>query len=128
MAKTMRITYSTTPMATWVRAVIRIPMTEMMTITTTRPVAMAMLGHLLLAGELKTARTDGPSAVTGVSVPNSVPASISQPVMKPRYGLIARPTHSKDAPQLAFHRFSLRYAFAMTSIGIAVSMSTAGPV
>jgi hypothetical protein len=42
------------------------------------------------------------------SVPNRVPASISHPVMNPRYGLIARPTHSNDAPQFAFHRFSRR--------------------
>jgi hypothetical protein len=39
---------------------------------------------------------------------------------------MARPTHSKEAPQLAFHKFSLRYALAMTIIGIAVRMMT-GP-
>ena len=33
---------------------------------------------------------------------------ISQPVMKPTYGLITRPTHSNAAPQLAFHRFRRR--------------------
>jgi hypothetical protein len=32
----------------------------------------------------------------------------SQPVTNPKYGLIARPTHSNDAPQFAFHRFSRR--------------------
>ena len=41
-------------------------------------------------------------------VPIRFPAIISQPVKNPRYGLIAWPTHSKDAPQLAFHRFSRR--------------------
>jgi len=34
---------------------------------------------------------------------------------------MARPTHSNDAPQFAFHRLSLRYAFAITSMGIAVN-------
>src|SRR5580704_11628372 len=97
------------------------PTMEIVIMMSTSPVAMAMFGHSPLAGWLKTARTDGPMAVTGVSVPNSVPASISHPVMKPRYGLIARPTHSNDAPQLAFHMLHRRYAFAMTSIGIAVS-------
>jgi hypothetical protein len=35
---------------------------------------------------------------------------------------MARPTHSNDAPQFAFHMLSLRYALAMTSMGIAVRM------
>jgi hypothetical protein len=39
---------------------------------------------------------------------------------------MARPTHSKEAPQLAFHRFSRRYALAMMSIGTAVRIMT-GP-
>jgi hypothetical protein len=33
---------------------------------------------------------------------------ISQPVKNPSQGLMARPTHSKDAPQLACHMFSRR--------------------
>ena len=37
-----------------------------------------------------------------------LPVIISQPVRNPRFGMIARPTHSKFAPQLAFHRFSRR--------------------
>ena len=57
------------------------PTTEMIAITTIRPVAMATFGHLLSVDWLNTARTEGPTAVTGVSVPNSVPASISHPVM-----------------------------------------------
>src|SRR5437588_6085862 len=44
--------------------------------------------------------------------------------MKPRLGSMARPTHSKDAPQFAFHRFSLRYELAMISIGTAVTRMT----
>ncbi len=67
-------------MATWVRAVILMPTIAMARITMTRPVAMKMFGQVLLALELKTARIDGPSAVMGVSVPKSVPASISHPV------------------------------------------------
>ena len=47
---------------------------------------------------------------------------ISQPVRKPRYGLMARPTHSNEAPQLAFHMLSRRYELAMISMGIAVRM------
>src|ERR1700722_4802828 len=104
----MRIAYSMIPMMTWGRAVILVPPTEMTPITRIRPVAMAMFGHVLLADLLNTASTEGPTAVTGVRVPKSVPASISHPVMYPRYGLIARPTHSNDAPQFAFHRFSRR--------------------
>ena len=56
----------------------------------------------------KTARTAGDSTTTTEIVPVRQPASIIQPTRKPRYGLIARPTHSKEAPQLAFHRFSRR--------------------
>jgi hypothetical protein len=89
--------------------VILMPTMEIAAMTTTRPVAIRTFGHLLFAGELKTDRTDGPSAVAGVRVPNNVPASISHPVMYPRYGLIARPTHSNDAPQFACHRLSRRW-------------------
>ena len=35
---------------------------------------------------------------------------------------MARPTHSNEAPQLAFHMFSRRYELAMISMGIAVRM------
>ena len=45
---------------------------------------------------------------TPATAPMTYPVIISQPVRKPRYGLMARPTHSKLAPQLAFHRFSRR--------------------
>ena len=40
-----------------------------------------MFGQVLLLDRLNTARIEGPITVTGVSVPNRVPASISQPVM-----------------------------------------------
>src|ERR1700722_4513443 len=79
-ARTMRIRYSMTQMTTWVGAEIRIPITEMIAFTTTRPVAIATFGHLLSDGWLNTDRTEGPIAVTGVRVPNRVPASISHPV------------------------------------------------
>ena len=80
-ASAMRIAYSMIPMTTWVRAVILMPTTEMIAMITTRPVAMATFGQVLLVDWLNTASTEGPTAVTGVSVPNRVPASISQPVM-----------------------------------------------
>ena len=37
---------------------------------------------------------------------------------------MARPTHSNDAPQFAFHKFSRRYELAMISMGIAVTSIT----
>ena len=43
-----------------------------------------------------------------LTVPMMPPMIISQPVRKPTYGLITRPTHSKAAPQLAFHRLRRR--------------------
>ena len=54
------------------------------------------------------ARTDGASTTTPATAAMRLAAIISHPVMNPRYGSIARPTHSKDAPQLALHRFSRR--------------------
>ena len=69
---------------------------------------LAMFGQVAVGSASKRARTDGPSTTTPDVVPVMVAAIISQPVKKPRYGLIARPTHSKEAPQLAFHRFSRR--------------------
>jgi len=107
-AKPMRITYSTSPMPTWIRAVMRIPMIAITAMTRTTAVLIAMFGHVLVELEPKTARTDGARTTTPEIDPTSVPAIISQPVRKPRYGLIARPTHSNEAPQLAFHRFSRR--------------------
>ena len=95
-------------MTTWTRAVIRMPTTAITVITTPTAVAMSTLGQVLAAELVKTARTEGPRITTPLSVPTTKPTIISQPVRKPRYGLIARPTHSKDAPALALHMFSRR--------------------
>ena len=70
--------------------------------------SMSRFGAMLVEVEPKTARTDGPRTTVVLTVPMMPPMIISQPVRKPRYGLIERPTHSKDAPQLAFHRFRRR--------------------
>ena len=69
---------------------------------------MKMFGQVLVALWPKMASTDGPSTTTPAIAPTRLAAIISQPVRNPRYGLIARPTHSNEAPQLAFHRFSRR--------------------
>ena len=79
-----RIAYSTTAMTTCVRAVIRMPMTAITSITSTTPVAMATLAYVLDADAPKTASTEGPRTSTPLSVPTANPAIISQPVMKPR--------------------------------------------
>ena len=98
------------------------PAIAITTITRMTAVLMRMLGQVLVELEPKTARTDGARTTTPEIDPTSVPAIISQPVRKPRYGSIARPTHSKEAPHWAFHKFSRRYELAMMSIGIAVRM------
>src|SRR5216683_5853179 len=126
-AKPTRIAYSATAIATCVRAVIRMPTIAITSITRMTAVAMPIFGPVPAELEPKTARTDGARTTTPASDPMRLPVIISHPVRKPRYGLIARPTHSNDAPQLAFHMFSRRYAFAMISIGIAVSTMT-GPL
>src|SRR5215813_4449317 len=104
-ANPIRITYSTAAIPTWVLAVILIPATAITSMTTETIVAMPMSVHALpeLAGEPSTASTDGPITSTPATAPMTYPAIISQPVRKPSDGLIARPTHSNDAPQLAFH-------------------------
>lgn len=76
--------YSMIPMDTWVRAESRIPITEMTSITTVSMVPSRTLSHLSPVGAPKTARTLGPSATTGLSVPIRVPATMSQPVRNPR--------------------------------------------
>ncbi len=113
----MRIAYSTRPIATWVRAVRRMPATEMMSKITITPVLMAMFGQVLTALTPAMASSDGARITTPATAAIRLAAIISHPVRNPRYGLIARPTHSKEAPQFAFHRFSRRYALAMISIG-----------
>ena len=67
-----------------------------------------MFGHVLVEFAPKIARTEGARTTTPEIVPIRLPATISQPVTNPKYGLIARPTHSNDAPRFAFHRFSRR--------------------
>src|ERR1022692_3706397 len=116
----IKIRYSTSAMLTCARAVIRIPTTAMTSITTPTATPIAIYAPVFVDPEPNTASTDGPSSSTSATLPMMYAASISHPVRNPRYGLIARPTHSNDALQFAFHMFSRRYAFAMISIGIAV--------
>src|ERR1039457_5097483 len=118
----IRIRYSTSAMLTCARAVIRMPTMAMMSMMTPTATPMAIYAPVFVEVEPNTASTDGPSSSTSATVPMMYAATISHPVRKPRYGLIARPTHSNDAPQFAFHIFSRRYAFAMISIRIAVKI------
>src|SRR3984893_3283336 len=114
-------------MLTCARAVTRIPATAMTSITRPTAAPIAIYAPVLAELEPNTASTDGPSSRTSATVPMMYAAIISHPVRKLSYGLIARPTHSNDAPQFAFHILHRRYAFAMTSIGTAVNSST-GPL
>src|ERR1700753_3507624 len=59
-----RTTYSNTAMATWVRAVIRIPATAITSMTRTSTVLMVILGHALVLVEPTTASTAGESTTT----------------------------------------------------------------
>ena len=104
----MRIRYSITPMATWLRAVRRMPTTAITSKTTMTAVLMKIFGQVLTALTPAMARTDGARTTTPETAAIRLAAIISHPVMNPRYGLMARPTHSKDAPQLALHKFSRR--------------------
>src|SRR5580704_18804525 len=60
----MRTMYSNTAMATWVRAVIRMPITAIISMTMMRAVLMPMLGQALVLVTLKTASTAGESTTT----------------------------------------------------------------
>ena len=62
--KPMRITYSITPMATWVRAVSRMPATAITSKTTMTAVLMKMFGQVLSALPPTMASTDGASTTT----------------------------------------------------------------
>ena len=73
-----------TPIATWVLADSRMPATAIISMITDMPVAMATLETLFVVDWLNTARTEGASTTTGLSVPIKVPAAISQPVRNPR--------------------------------------------
>src|SRR5215471_14425429 len=66
-ANTIRMRYSTTAIATWVRAEILMPTIEIASMIRTMTEAIRTLGHVLFAGWPNTARMLGPSAVTGVS-------------------------------------------------------------
>lgn len=96
MAKPIRIVYSTRAMPTWVRAVIRIPITARTVITRPTAVAIAMLPQVLVALLPKTASTDGPSTSTPLTVAITYPAIISQPIRNPRLGSIARGGRTLD--------------------------------
>ena len=95
-------------MPTWVRAVILMPTIAITIMIRMMAVLIRMSGHVLVDVEPNTASTDGARTTTPETAPTSVPVIISHPVRKPRYGLIARPTHSNEAPHCAFHRFSRR--------------------
>ena len=62
--KPMRITYSITPMPTWVRAVRRMPTTAITIRTTMTAVLMKIFGQVLTALTPKMARTDGARTTT----------------------------------------------------------------
>src|ERR1700761_1413078 len=84
MAKTMRIVYSTTAMATWDLAVNRMPTTAMISMTTPTAVPIAMFDQVLVELDPNTASTEGPSTSTPLTVAMMYAAIISQPVRKPR--------------------------------------------
>jgi len=65
----MRTMYSNTAMATWVRAVIRIPITAIISMTMIRAVLMPIFGHALETLALKTASTAGERTTTTEIVP-----------------------------------------------------------
>jgi hypothetical protein len=79
-----RIRYSTSAIATWTRAVIRMPTTAITSITSPAAVAMPTLGQVLVADDPAIASTDGPRTTTPLSVPTMKPTIISHPVRNPR--------------------------------------------
>ncbi len=84
MEKPMRITYSITPMATWVRAVRRMPATAITSKTTMTAVLMNMFGQVLRTLAPTMASTDGARTTTPATAAMRLAAIISHPVMKPR--------------------------------------------
>ena len=80
----MRIVYSMTAMLTWVRAVILMPTTAMISMMSMTAVLMRILGQVLVELELNTASTDGARITTPETAPTRLPAIISQPVKNPR--------------------------------------------
>lgn len=69
MAKPTRMTYSTAAIVTWVRAVMRIPATATASMTTDRPVAIAMSAAVLPVLLVNTASTEGPMTSTPATAP-----------------------------------------------------------
>ena len=76
--------YSTTAMPTWVRAVSLMPTTATISMASPTAVAMAMFPAVFDELDPNTARTDGPSTSTPLTVAIMYAAIISQPVRKPR--------------------------------------------
>ena len=76
--------YSIAAMPTWVRAVMRMPMIAITSMTRMTAVLMRIFGHVLVAAVLKMASTDGARTTTPEIAPTRLPAIISQPVRKPR--------------------------------------------
>jgi len=66
-----RTVYSTTAMATWVRAVIRMPATAIASMTMMRAVLMPIFGHAVVAVAAKTASTAGARTTTTEIVPTT---------------------------------------------------------
>lgn len=89
-------------------AVMRMPTTAITSMTAPTAVPIPMKAQVLVEVEPKTASTEGPSSRILATVPMMYATTISHPVRKPRYGLMARPTHSNDAPQFAFHMLQRR--------------------
>src|SRR6266849_2566110 len=97
--KTRRMAYSMAAIAIWKRAVNWMPRTEMMVTPTPRIVAEMTVPHWLEGFAPKTERTAGPSGRMSLTVARIQPTSMIQPTMNPRYGLMARPTQTYEAPQ-----------------------------
>src|SRR5689334_13022967 len=64
-----RIRYSTSAMLTWTRAVILIPTTAMISMTTPTTLPMAIHAQVSVEVEPNTARTEGPSSRISATVP-----------------------------------------------------------
>jgi len=94
----------------------RMPTTAMISIATVITVAMSMSAQMPPCPPV-TARTEGPNGLDPADRACDVGGDHQPPGEEPEVRLMARPTHSKLAAQLAFHMFSRRYAFAMMSIG-----------
>jgi|GEM_PF-5060671 hypothetical protein len=72
IAKPTRMTYSISPMPTWIRAVIRMPTIAITTMIRRMAVLIRMFGHVLVDVEPNTASTDGARTTTPETTPTSV--------------------------------------------------------